>query len=75
MSKSRPSPKIFVIGEARICRIRGVYVAGFLAPSGAAAEAGKWGCGRPGRRSHCDAYELVSQDGAGDHRQELSIVA
>src|SRR5664280_2206354 len=41
----------------------------------AAVDAGKWGCGRPGRRSHCDAYELVSQDGAGDHRQELSIVA
>ena len=41
----------------------------------AAVEAGKWGCGRPGRRSHCDAYELVTQDGAGDHRQELSIVA
>src|SRR5664280_1899912 len=52
-----------------------IFDAGFLAPSGAAAEAGKWGYGRPGRRSHCDAYELVTQDGAGDHRQELSIVA
>ena len=41
----------------------------------AAVEAGKWGCGRPGRRFHCDAYELVGQDGVGDHRQELSIVA
>jgi len=41
----------------------------------AAVEAGKWGCGRPGRRFHCDAYELVHQDGVGDHRQELSIVA
>jgi MoaA/NifB/PqqE/SkfB family radical SAM enzyme len=41
----------------------------------AAVEAGKWGCGRPGRRSHCDACQLVTQDGVGDHRQELSIVA
>jgi hypothetical protein len=41
----------------------------------AAVEAGKWGCGCPGRRSHCDACQLVTQDGAGDHRQELSIVA
>src|ERR1035437_7610410 len=31
----------------------------------AAVEAGKWGCGRPGRRFHCDAYELVDEDGAG----------
>src|SRR5674476_31195 len=31
----------------------------------AAVEAGKWGCGRPGRRFHCDAYELVHQDGVG----------
>src|SRR5437588_1869540 len=35
----------------------------------------KWCCVRPGRRSYCDAVELVDQDGAGDHRQELSIVA
>ena len=41
----------------------------------AAVEAGKWVGGRPGRRSNCDAFELVDQDGAGDHRQELSIVA
>ena len=50
-------------------------IPGFLTPSGAAAEAGKWVYGRPGRRSNCDACQLVSQDGAGDHRQELSIVA
>src|ERR1035437_4572561 len=49
-----------------------IFDAVFLAPSGAAAEAGKWGYGRPGRRSHCDAYGLVTQHGAGDHRQELS---
>src|SRR5664280_3795138 len=55
------------------CPLTAIFDAGFLAPSGAAVEAGKWGCGRPGRRSHCDAYELVTQDGAGDHRQELSI--
>jgi transposase len=42
---------------------------------GAAVEAGKWGRVRPGRRSYCDALELVDQDGVGDHRQELSIVA
>jgi hypothetical protein len=41
----------------------------------AAVEAGKWGRARPGRRSYCDALKLVDQDGVGDHRQELSIVA
>jgi hypothetical protein len=41
----------------------------------AAVEAGKWGRGRPGRRFHSDACELVQEDGGGDHRQELSIVA
>jgi hypothetical protein len=41
----------------------------------AAVEAGKWGCGRPGCRFRFDAGQLVLKDGAGDHRQELSIVA
>jgi len=41
MSKSRPSPKIFVIGEARICRIRGVYVAVGDPPTGT-GQSGAW---------------------------------
>src|ERR1035437_10927354 len=31
----------------------------------AAVEAGKWGCGRPGRRFRSDVPSLVAADGAG----------